>query len=110
MTTYEPAEILRELNSLITHSCASPEGGNEIAESMHMAIIKKYFGANKVSLDYKNNLINVQVPITKKDFTSITLECQDMERFLKSCIQEDATSLSFYQNMLIYYNVEKNVA
>ena len=110
MTTYKPSKILRELKTLISYSCSQNSQFETIKESMHVALIKKYFCANKVSFDYKNNLINVQIPMNQKEFTNVTLECQDMEKFLTSCIEKDATSLSFYQNMLTYYNVERNVA
>lgn len=110
MTSYEPSKILRELNNLISYSCSFSEEQASMAESMHTALIKKFFGAHKVSFDKKNDVVNVQIPISETEYTHLTLECQDMEKFLKSCVEKDSTSLSFYQNMLIYYNVEKKVA
>lgn len=47
----------------------------------------------------------MKIRINKNDFVDINMKCPHLEAFLKSCIEKDPDSLTFYENLLIYYNV-----
>ena len=68
-------------------------------------IIKKYFDAKNVQINYKEHTVDLQIPVGKRKYTGITFECQDLERFLKSCLKTDEKSISFYHEALNHYNI-----
>lgn len=62
-----------------------------------------YFAAREVEIDYKKKIVKAEIPMNTSEYTTVAFECQDMERFIKSCIKNDKKSLLFYQNALTYY-------
>lgn len=107
MTAFQPAEILSEFKNFIHNSCTDSTGANAIYNSLHKGIIKMYFQARNVEIDYDNKIINAEIPVTDKEFTSVSFECLDMERFLTSCLKNDKRSLTFYQSALNYYSLSR---
>lgn len=107
MRTIQPSEILQEVNNLVSNSCIDGSGAGSAFSSLHKGIVKLYFEARKVEIDYENSIITAEIPISARDFTTVSFECQDLERFLKSCIKADKRSLMFYQNVLTYYSLQK---
>lgn len=98
-------EIVEEFKNLISYSVHNREVENSNFHTMHRAVIKKYFEAKHVSIDYAKQTIDLQLPVGNKKYTSITFECQDLERFLKSCVRKDEKSIFFYQSILNHYNI-----
>lgn len=98
-------EILDEVKNLISYSISNKDLENSNFQMMHRAIIKKYFEAKHVTIDYAEQTIDLKLPVGQKKYTNITFECQNVERFLKSCLKKDEKSLFFYQSLLIHYNV-----
>lgn len=72
--------------------------------SLHKGIIKMYFGARRVEIDYQNHTIKAEIPMSDYQYTTVNFECQDLDRFLSSCLKKDKRSLNFYQSSLNYYN------
>ena len=107
MTAFQPAEIINEFKNFIHNSCTNCTGTNAIYNSLHKGIIKMYFEARKVEIDYDNKVINAEIPVTDKEFTSVSFECLDLERFLTSCLKNDKRSLNFYQSALNYYSLSR---
>lgn len=105
MTTIQSSEILNEVNNLVSSSCFDVSGADSSFSSFHKGIVKLYFEARKVEIDYVNKIITAEIPVTATDFTTVSFECQDLERFLKSCIRDDKKSLMFYRNVLNYYSL-----
>lgn len=105
MNTITTPELIDEIKNLISYSITNRNVENSNFQTMHRAIIKKYFEAKHVNIDYEMQTIDMQLPVGNKRYTSITFECQDLERFLKSCLKKDEKSLFFYQNLLTHYNV-----
>lgn len=103
METILPSQLIQEFKNFIHSSCKSTSELSQYS-SLHKGIIKMYFGARRVEIDYENNLVKAEIPISDNDYTTVDFECQDIERFLASCIKEDRRSLSFYQSALNYYN------
>ncbi|WP_373057816.1 hypothetical protein [Zunongwangia sp. H14] len=104
-STYTPTELIEEVKNLISFSISNLEAEKSNFTIMHRAIIKKYFEAKNVKIDYNKQLVEMQIPVGKKKYTSITFECQDIERFLKACLKQDEKNLYFYQDLLSHYNV-----
>lgn len=105
MNTITTPEIIDEVRNLISYSISHREMENSNFQTMHRAIIKKYFEAKHVNIDYDRQTIDMKLPVGQKKYTSITFECQDLERFLKSCLKKDEKSVFFYQNILSHYNI-----
>ncbi len=97
-------QIIEDIKTLISHSIC--EGRKKCDYTgMHKAILKQYFDARKVKLNYRENTVDIQLPVGRKQYTKITFECQDLERFLRSCLRKDEKSLFLYQSLLSQYNV-----
>lgn len=107
MTTFQPAEILENFKNFIHSSCTDCTGTNAIYNSLHKGIIKMYFQARNVEIDYDNKIIQAEIPVSDKEYTSVSFECLDLERFLTSCLKNDKRSLTFYQSALNYYSFSK---
>lgn len=106
MTVFQPSEIIEEFKNFIHSSCTNLEDKSSYA-SLHKGIIKMYFGARKVEIDYDNKMIKAEIPISDHEYTVVNFECQDLDRFLSSCIKKDKRSLNFYQSALNYYSFAK---
>lgn len=97
-------EIIDDVKNLISYSIINKNQEASNFQMMHRAIIKKYFDAKHVNINYEEQSIDLKLPVGQKKYTSLTFECQDLERFLKSCLKKDEKSLFFYQDMLNRYN------
>ncbi|MCP9198693.1 hypothetical protein MKO06_02155 [Gramella sp. GC03-9] len=98
-------EIIDEIKNLISFSIQERNVENNGFQTLHRSIVKKYFEAKQVVINYDNQTIDMQLPVGHRKYTSITFECQDIERFLKSCLKKDEKSLFYYQSLLSNYNV-----
>lgn len=98
-------EILDDFKNLISYSIINKGQENSNFQIVHRAIVKKYFDAKHVVINYNEQTIDLQLPVGQKKYTNITFECQDIERFLKSCLKKDEKSLFFYQDILDHYNI-----
>ena len=107
MNTPQPSVILEEVKNLVTYSCnGSNEKGSPFT-SLHKGLIKLYFEARNVEIDYQKQVVHMEIPVTANQYTSVSFECQDLERFLRSCVRSDKKSLLYYQNVLSYYSLLK---
>ena len=107
-------KIIAELKNLIDESCNTQEIGSSHFESFHRAIIKKYFEAESVTIDRENHniLLEICTDKTTKETTCIDVDVdfKNFNEFLKSCIDDNHTSMRFYQNMLRYYHVVEPIS
>jgi len=97
--------ILEDVKNLISYSITNPEVDNSKFESLHKAIIKKYFDAKNIKINYLEQTIEINLPVSKDEYTPITFECLDLDSFIQSCLKTDEKSLYFYQNLLTHYNI-----
>lgn len=104
MTSLQPSEIIEEFKNFIHTSCTDSETEIKKYSSLHKGIIKMYFGARRVEIDYKNQLIKAEIPMSDFEYTTVNFECQDLDCFLSSCLKKDKRSLNFYMSSLNYYN------
>lgn len=102
-TTYP--EILDDVKNLISNSIIKKNLEKSNFQTLHRAIVKKYFDAKHVNIDYEAQTVDMQLPVGHKKYTSITFECLDLERFLQSCLKKDEKSLFYYQNLLNQYDL-----
>lgn len=97
-------EVLEEVKNLIAYSITGSNRKDSNFQMMHRAIIKRYFEARNVKISYEDQTVDMDLPVGKKRYTSITFECQELERFLKSCLKKDEKSMYFYQSLLTQYS------
>jgi hypothetical protein len=104
MSNYTSELIIDEVKNLISYSITNKEEDTAKFESLHRAILKKYFEANNIEINYLTQTIDLDLPISSSNYTRITFECLDLNAFLQSCIKCDEKNLFFYQNLLSHYN------
>lgn len=104
MTSFQPSQIIQEFKNFIHTSCTNCDADISTYSSLHKGIIKMYFAARKVEIDYINHTIKAEIPMSDHEYTTVNFECQDLDRFLSSCVKNDRRSLQFYQSSLNYYN------
>ncbi len=105
MNNYTPDFIIDEVKNLISYSITNKETDCKKYESLHRAILKKYFEARDIQINYLAQTIDLKLPISNSNYTGITFECLDLNGFLQSCVKCDEQSIHFYQNLLTHYNI-----
>lgn len=105
MSTPSQTAIIDEVKNLISYSITNPEVENVKFEDLHRSIIKRYFDARNIKIDYKAQTIDLKLPMSNSKYTSITFECLDLSGFIQSCIKSDEGSLNFYKNLLAHYDI-----
>lgn len=102
--------ILMEIESLISKSCAKGNL-NKSFQNLHRLILKKYYNAADVSIDYHRKRVKMDIVINDQDFDPRSLNIhlptfpanfffKDLCDFLKSCLDDDNKSLAFYAGLL----------
>lgn len=99
-----PELIIEEVKNLISYSISNKHEDTEKFEDLHRAVIKKYFDARAIKINYLTQTIDLELPISSNNYTGITFECLDLNNFLRSCLKKDEQSLFYYQNLLTHYN------
>ncbi len=105
MSTLTQPAIIDEVKNLISYSLTNPELENVKFEELHRSIIKRYFDARDIKIDYKALTIDLKLPMSNSKYTSITFECLDLSGFIQSCIKSDEGSLHFYKDLLVHYDI-----
>ena len=106
-------KILMETEQLILNSCSKPMTCKQSKE-LHAAILKKYYNAADVSIDYDRHRVKMDVILCNQDFDSkkanliiatlpVNLFFNNISFLLKSCLEKDAKSLAFYMRLLRDY-------
>ena len=105
MNTITTHETIDQVKDLISFSIINKNTDESNFHKLHRALVKRYFDAKHINIDYQAQTIDLKLPVGQKKYTQITFECQDIERFLKSCLKKDDKSLFFYQTLLDHYKV-----
>ncbi|HSP83363.1 MAG TPA: hypothetical protein VLN72_06495 [Gillisia sp.] len=105
MRNFTPDLIIEEVKNLISYSIINKDVDEQKFESLHNAVLKKYFDARDIKINYQDQTIDLKLPISNNNYTNITFECLDLNNFLQSCLKSDEQSLFFYQNLLSHYNI-----
>ena len=107
MNSSQPSVILEEVKNLVSHSCSGNAESGSAFTSFHKGLVKLYFEARNVEIDYQLQNVKVEILVGANQYTTVSFECQDLERFLRSCVRADKRSLLYYQNVLSYYSTSK---
>ena len=105
MQNFTPNEILEDVKNLISYSITNIEVDNSNFISLHKAIIKRYFDAKSVKINYAEQIVDIKLPVSKDKYIPISFECLELNSFIQSCLKKDESSLYFYQNLLTHYNI-----
>ena len=112
-------KILMETERLILNSCSEPVTSNETKE-LHSEILKKYYNAADVIIDYHRHRVNMDIVIDDQDYSHsklntviatmpMNISFKDIYNLLKSCLEKDVKSLAFYARLLRHY-AHKDIA
>ncbi|MFS4466528.1 hypothetical protein [Maribacter sp. 2210JD10-5] len=110
-------KVLSDLEKLITLSCSSPRLFKKF-EHLHIALLKKYYNAVDVSIDYHRHRIEMNIVLDDKAYKAgkvntylptlhTNLLFDNLRRFLKSCVDKDHKSLGFYAKLLNTFNTKE---
>lgn len=102
--------ILMEMEDLIAQSCPKQKVDQNY-EPLHVDLIKKYYNAAEVSIDYHRKRVEMDLVINDKDYDPktvnlylptlhVNLRFRDLCDFLKSCIDRDTRSIAFYAGLI----------
>ena len=100
------SEIYRSVNEVITQSCASEVIISAQANSLHKAILKKFFCAEKVDLQYEEKKVLLTVRVSATERTSLEIGYNNLNDFLNKCIDKSEKHIRFYQGLLQYYAMQ----
>lgn len=103
-------KITREIENLISKSCSNPQTTDKF-NTLHVALLKKFYNATDVSIDYHRKRVELDIVIDDEKYdpqkvnTNIptlhaNLLFKNLKDFLNSCIEIDAKSLGFYAGLL----------
>ena len=108
-----------EIENLISQSCA--DGGvSKRFQNLHKLLLKKYYNAAHVVIDYHRKRVKMDLVIDDHDYDPSSLNTEmptipanfffaDLCDFLKSNLEKDHKSLAFYAGLLKSY-ANKDVA
>ncbi len=103
-------KILIEIERLILNSCSTKNKSREL----HKAILKKYYNAADITIDYKRNRVTMDIVIDDQDYSHskvntviatvpMNLSFKSICNLLRSCLEQDVKSLAFYARLLRDY-------
>ncbi|MFT6795003.1 MAG: hypothetical protein ACJART_000134 [Maribacter sp.] len=110
-------KILLELDKLISQSCKSSQSINKY-EQLHIALLKKYYNAANVNIDYHRHRIKMDI-VTDDSFYDpkkvnthlpllyANLLFDNLKSFLSSCVDKDEKSIGFYSQLLTKFTGKK---
>ncbi len=110
-------KILLELDKLISQSCKSSQSINTY-EQLHIALLKKYYNAANVNIDYHRHRIKMDI-VTDDSFYDpkkvnthlpllyANLLFDNLKSFLSSCVDNDEKSIGFYSQLLTKFTGKK---
>mgnify|MGYP003490609526 FL=1 len=108
-----------EIEDMMSQSCTDQKMTAK-AKSLHIAIIKKYYNATDVNIDYhrKRVALDIVMDDTVYDPNKVNLYVPTLHAnllfknlcdFLKSCIDKDNRSLAFYSSLLRTFKKKESV-
>ncbi|WP_158975329.1 hypothetical protein [Cellulophaga sp. L1A9] len=110
--------IISELENLISQSCPNRKIEKK-HNDLHIALLKKYYNASEVAIDYYRRRITLNVVIDdtvydpKKINTYLPTFRADihfisLKYFLKECVEKDTRSIAFYASLLRGFSKKGN--
>ena len=110
--------VLTEIENLISKSCSKSKMSQKF-QNLHVAILKKYYNAADVSIDYHRKRVIMDIVMDdscydpKKVNSSLpilraNLLFKNLKEFLSSSLDKDNVSIAFYARLLRAYE-KRNV-
>ncbi|PKA83586.1 hypothetical protein ATE92_1743 [Ulvibacter sp. MAR_2010_11] len=103
-----------EMRKLISKSCASRPDANSDYYSFQKALLKFFFNAADVQIDYDTQTISLWTSNTTKqtagnlygmnDVVTVKISYTNLEDTLKGCLERGVSETRFYTSMLFHYN------
>ncbi|PIB37840.1 hypothetical protein [Maribacter sp. 4G9] len=111
--------IIMELERLIAQSCGDEQKSRKFTQ-LHVALLKKYYNAADVSIDYHRHRIKMDVLMDDTSYSPgklninlpilhINLLFDNLKSFLRNCIDKDSKSLGFYAQLLKNFKQKETV-
>jgi len=105
--------LFSEIESLISRSCPNRNVSQEF-KNLHVAILKKYYNAAEVSIDYHRKRVAMDIIIDEGLYDPNTVNMyiptlhanllfKNLKDFLKASLDKDSKSLAFYASLLRTY-------
>ena len=112
-------QIIMELERLIAQSCGDEQKSGKFKQ-LHIALLKKYYNAADVSIDYHRRRIKMDVILDDEAYRPGKLNINlpvlhtnllfdNLKSFLPSCIDRDRKSLGFYAQLLKNFKQKEQV-
>jgi len=110
--------VQEEMRKLVTKSCRFTENLSQDYYGFQKALLKFYFGAMEVTIDFDNELILLwnSKPKTERalklydinEAVAAKVSYSDLEETLKGCLEDGTAQTRFYKTMLFHYNNVEN--
>lgn len=105
--------VLSEFEALISSSCPNRKVPQEF-KNLHVAILKKYYNASEVSIDYHRKRVAMEIVLDDSTYNPkkintylptlhANLLFQNLKDFLKASLESDTKSIAFYASLLRSY-------
>ena len=109
-----------EIEKIIDTSISPYGDAHDDYKEFHAALLKKYYNAAHVAIDYNRHRIKMDVIVNDEEFEAekvntvlstmpMNLFYENLKTFLKSCLDIDIKSLAFYSRLIRFYS-DKDVA
>lgn len=102
--------ILSDIENIIRTTC-SKKSVSSSDQNLHRAILKKYYNASDISIDYQRKRIKMEIIMDDTAYNPKTINSylptlhtnlwfRNLSDFLVSCIDNDPKSLAYYAGIL----------
>lgn len=110
-------KVLVELEKLISLSCKNPTS-SKTYQQLHIALLKKYYNAINVTIDYHRHRIQMEViqddsmydpKIVNTHLPTIytNILFKSLRHFLFTCVEKDPKSVGFYSQLLKTFKTQR---
>ena len=106
--------LLDRMRQMIRLSCRVQDHSENPYYSFQKSLLRHFFDAADVSIDYQNNQIILYTKESPKtvaptlyrleNVVAITISYNNLEETLKGCLDTDRSSLRLYASLLFYYS------
>ncbi len=103
--------INREMRNLVANSCQFETSPGELSQQFHIALLKFYFSAIKVTIDYESKVISIynSKPITDNPLRLYDINraiadkvgYNNLEETLNGCLEKGQLQNTFYKKLLL---------
>ncbi len=111
--------ILSEIESLVAQSFPKQKVPQNV-EKLHVALVKKYYNAADVSIDYHRRRIEMDIVMDDQAYDPYKVNTnlptlhanlwfRNLGDFMRSCLDRDNKSLAFYASLLKSYQKNDRV-